>query len=63
MASHIPAVILLEPVGKTIVVIVEIQVILDSIVVMIVTPNADDTILFVYVEDAIVVIVCVNTVR
>ena len=62
LTSHVPAVVLLKPVRESVVVVVGINHVGQTIVIVVVPPNSDYAIDFVDVEDVIVVIVRVDTV-
>ena len=62
LTSHVPAVVLLEPIGESVVVVVGVNHVGQTIVVVVVPPDSNYSIEFVDVEDVIVIIVRVDTV-
>ena len=62
LTSHVPAVVLLEPIGESGVVVVGVNHVGQTIVVVVVPPDSNYSIEFVDVEDVIVIIVRVDTV-
>ena len=62
LTSQIPAVVLLEPVRESVVVVVGVSHVGKTIVVVVVPPDSNYAIDFVDVEDVIVIIVRIDTI-
>ena len=62
LTSQWVAIVLLEPVGKSVVVVIGISSVGQTIVIVVVSPETDCSIEFVDIQDVIVIIVRVDTI-